>query len=297
MGPSEITLQGWARQGSVAQSQLTYEAIRGCLNRSDAPYNGKETENYLQGSYANHTNIIGDSDVDVVQALSSTYYYDIDELSEQEKRAFHEGKGGAAGYTYRDFKTDVTAQLTKCFGTGVEARNKAIFVPGNSNRRDADVLACAQFRRYFRFNTVLDQGYHTGIVFWTNDGIRIVNFPKQHRDNCTSKNQSAQTYFKPNVRVLKNYRNAMIERGYIEQGLAPSYFLEGAMYNVPDHYFSYSHRETIAGSLDWLASCDRDSLRCANRLYKLLHPTSPVTWRREKFDTFIAAAIKFWAEY
>ncbi|QKG71951.1 nucleotidyltransferase domain-containing protein [Erythrobacter mangrovi] len=296
MGPSEITLQGWARQGSVAQSQQTYEAVKNCLNQPESGYFGKSTENFLQGSYANHTNIISDSDVDIVQALTGTYYSDTDELSPEDLRAYNEGFI-AATYGYEDFKRDVTLQLKRCFGDGVSAGNKAIFVPGNTYRRDADVLACAQFRRYYRYHTPSDQGYHTGIVFWTNDGTRIINFPKQHRSNCSAKNQNTMQNFKPNVRVLKNYRNAMIDEGYIADNLAPSYFLEGAMFNVPNHIFSNSHRDTIAGSLDWFATCDRDELVCANELYKLLHPSSPVTWRREKFDEFVTQAIRYWREH
>jgi len=68
----------------------------------------------------------------------------------------------------------------------VEPGNKAIFVKGNGSRRDADVLAAAEHRRY----TGPGDNYHAGIVFWTSDGTEIVNFPKQHSANCTAKHQA-----------------------------------------------------------------------------------------------------------
>ncbi|WP_108787790.1 nucleotidyltransferase [Erythrobacter sp. Alg231-14] len=295
-GLTEIQLQTWAKQGSIVQSAETFQTIKNCLDQPSSGYAYKDTENFLQGSFANSTNIYADSDVDIVQALNSTFYRDLSGLSEQEKRAYNE-HFGSADYSYKDFKTDVFKQLSSCFGTRVEFRNKAIFVPGNdNNRRDADVLPAAQYRKYYEFRTSTHQRYAQGIIFWTNDGTEIVNYPRQHLQNSTTKNTATLNQFKPNCRVFKNYRNAMIRDGYIAKGRAPSYFLEGALYNVPDGLFSYSHRETVWNSLKWWQSCDRSHLVCVNEMYKLLHPTSPVTWREEHFNEWVAAAIKYWLD-
>jgi hypothetical protein len=53
-----------------------------------APYAGKSYSIFLQGSYGNDTNIYADSDVDVVMRLASTFYHDLDDLSEDQKNAF-----------------------------------------------------------------------------------------------------------------------------------------------------------------------------------------------------------------
>jgi hypothetical protein len=47
-------------------------------------------------------------------------------------------------------------------------------------------------------------------------------------------------FFKPTLRVYKNLRNKMIERGQIEEGWATSYYLEGLLYNVPPDRFGGS---------------------------------------------------------
>lgn len=296
-GVPENQLQTWSNQGSVVQSAQTFETVKNCLDRRGSGYEHKDTENFLQGSFANETNIYADSDVDIVQALNSTFYQDISALPEQQARAYNEYYNPAE-YSYTEFKRDVYEQLRNCFGDNVKLGNKAIFVPGNgSNRRDADVLPAAQYRKYFEFTSGGNQRYAQGIVFWTNDGVKIVNYPRQHLQNCQNKNANTLGMFKLNCRVFKNYRNAMIEGGYLTQGKAPSYFLEGALYNVPNDRFSYSHRETVINALDWWHGCDRNKLVCANEMYKLLHPTSPVTWRKEQFNDFVAAAIKFWNEY
>lgn len=289
MSVSESQLDIWAKQGSVTQSQQTYEIVRNSLSAPDAPYHNRSYSIFLQGSYGNDTNIYADSDVDVVIATDSVYYSDTEALSEAQLAVLND-RFSRAEYQYADFKRDVTNQLRKRFGDDVKPGKKAILVKGNGTRRDADVLAAAEHRRY----TGVGENYHQGIVFWTSDGTMIVNFPKQHSANCTAKHQLTNGWFKPSVRILKNMRNRMIVDRVIPDDLAPSYFLEGMLYNVPSSNFGGTYVSTIANSLNWLLHSDRSSLLCANELYKLLHPTSPVTWRAEKMNTYLRSTIDFW---
>jgi hypothetical protein len=197
-------------------------------------------------------------------------------------------------YSYADFKRDTLAHLTTKFGATVKAGSKAIFIPGNGSRRDADVVVCALFRKYTRFRGPDDNKYIEGITFWANDGTQIINYPKLHSKNCTTKHQNTNQWFKPMVRIVKNMRNRMIDANYIREGLAPSYFLEGMLYNVPDENFGSSYAVTFAAAINWLLKADRSKLVCANEQYYLLHPTSPVTWRAEECDAFLNALVKFW---
>jgi len=290
---SESQLETWSKQGSVTQSRDTYGSIRTCLERSDAPYQGKDYAIFLQGSYGNDTNIYADSDVDVVIQLDSIYYRDLSALNESDKAAYS-AYFSAATYSYAEFRAAVTSHLKRFYGPAIKPGKKAIFVEGSGNRRDADVLPAAQYRRYHRFRSSSDQSYSDGIVFWTTDGVEIVNYPKQHSANCTAKHQATGSWFKPMVRIVKNMRNAMIAVDYIKEGLAPSYFLEGMLYNVPTEKFGGSYQQTLVAILSWLRECDRTKLLCANEMYKLLHPTSPVTWRAESFEAFLSAAIRYW---
>jgi hypothetical protein len=199
-----------------------------------------------------------------------------------------------ADYGYRDFKQDVFAHLTNHFGSAVRPQNKAIFIQGFGSRRDADVLVAANYRKYHRFRSLSDQSYVDGICFWTADGMQIVNYPKQHSENCTRKHQGTAKCFKPMVRILKNMRNRMVKDRVIEEGLAPSYFLEGMLYNVPELYFENTFSGTFVGAINWLLETDRSELVCANEQYLLLHDSSVVTWRREKYEKFLNAAADFW---
>jgi len=292
---SETQLDTWSRHGSITQSAATYQALRNVLERDDAPYAHRSYSTFLQGSYGNDTNIYADSDVDIIMRLNSVFYADLSKLSDSDK-ANYEANRSPAQYSWAEFRKEVIAQLTKTYGSAVQPGSKAIYVEGNGGRRDADVLPAAEFRRYFRYGSPSDQRYAEGICFWLPNGTQMINYPKQHSANCTAKHQRTGSWFKPTVRILKNMRNAMVARGRLADGIAPSYFVEGMLYNVPDANFGSSYSSTLVNVLNWLNGCDRAKLECANELYFLFHPTSPVTWRREQFEMFLVASINFWSD-
>jgi hypothetical protein len=296
MAIPESQLDIWAKQGSVTQSQATYASVRGVLNRDDAPYAAKDYGVFLQGSYGNETNIYADSDVDIVIGVDSVFYKDISGLSEPEKAAYKANFSGSA-YSYSAFKADVTKHLTTHYGSAVKPGKKAIFIQGNGSRRDTDVLPAAQYRKYHRFSSSWDQSYTDGIVFWTPDGTEIVNYPKRHSANCTTKHQATNMWFKPTVRILKNMRNAMVAKGYIKDGLAPSYFLEGMLYNVPNGQFGKSYEDCVVNAINWVVKSDRPKLVSANEMYYLIHPTAPGAWRAESLDAYLTAVTKLWKEW
>lgn len=45
------------------------------------------------------------------------------------------------------------------------------------------------------------------------------------------------------ARVFKNMRSRLVESGLIEAGTAPSYFIEGLLYNVPNEKFTTSYQD------------------------------------------------------
>lgn len=115
-----------------------------------------------------------------------------------------------------------------------------------------------------------------------------MNFPEQHRDNCTTKHQNAKDWFKKTVRAYKNMRNRMVEAGYLAEGVAPSYFLEGMLWNVSVGKFGTSFENTFVNKFNWVNETDKTQLACANDLYWLIRegvviagrPTSTRTWPR-----------------
>lgn len=291
MPVSDQQLQTWAHQGSVTQSKATHEAIRRVLNDPQSPYYVREFDDFLQGSYANDTNIYADSDVDIIIRLTSTYYRNTDDLQPAEQATYERDRIPAT-YELSEFKRDVAAWLSRHY-PGVTVGNKAIFIPGNGGRRDADVLVAAEHRHYTSYSGFAPQ-FHKGIVFETANGRRIVNYPEQHRDNLSTKNQATGSWVKRTVRIFKNMRNRMIEEGYLEAGVAPSYFIEGLLYNVPNNLYGYSHLMSVTNCLDYIQNANRDELTCANERHWLVRDHQDVCWSTANFESFRSAVRLFW---
>lgn len=294
MAISEAQLQTWSKQGSVTQSKATYNTIKGALHDSESPYYDRLFDSFLQGSYGNDTNVYADSDVDIVMYTSSIFYYDVDLLSGAGRTEFHREHPWGGEYSLQEFKTEVVAWLRKHYGNAVREGTKAVSIKGNDGRRDADVLVCAEHRTYFAFPSAKEQHRADGIVFWTKNGTKIVNYPMQHSKNCTGKHQATKQWFKPTVRMFKNIRNRMIDDKRIEEGLAPSYFLEGLLYSVPNEEFGSTYQSTFVDCVNWLTQTDRSKFRCANELHWLFQDGSPVSWRSADCDRFLHAVVKFW---
>lgn len=292
---SEAQLETWAKQGLTGQFTATYETLRGVLNDSNSPYYPKSFTIFLQGSYKNDTNVYADSDVDVIIRLDEVFYTDLDKLAVEDTKLYETARSDAT-YSLAKFKADVVAWLTRKYGSDVKPGTKAIFIKGSGSRRDADVLVCAKLRRYYRFKNWDDQRYVEGICFFMPDGTRIDNFPIHHSDNCTKKHKDTRNWFKHTVRVYKNLRNTMIEKRLFQAGVAPSYFIEGLLYNVPAEKFGGTEQANFKDTMFWLNATDRSKFVCANEQFYLCHPTSPVTWRAEACAKFLAAATDYWNE-
>lgn len=293
MAIPEAQLVTWSHQGSVTQSASTYQSIKQTLESVHASYAGKSFRVYLQGSYGNDTNVYAESDVDVVIELSTTFYHDVETLEPSQQQSFH-ANYHAATYSLYEFKNEVLTHLRSVYGQGVKAGDKAIFIPGSGNRRDADVIVAAEYRKY--------QGgsgntYTQGICFWNSKGVQIINYPKLHSANATRKHQATGSWYKPTVRVMKNLRRKLVADGRLEDGIAPSYFIEGLIYNVPNEKFGYSFDSTMVDSINFLLTADRSKFEVVNEQYYLLHPTSPVTWRAEKCTAFLNAARDLWQNW
>lgn len=292
MAIPESQLETWSHQGSVQQSSDTYQTIKSALESSKALYAEKSFKVFLQGSYGNDTNIWAESDVDVVIRLDSMMRSDVSNLPPEQQAAYHQAYG-KADYTFSEFKSGVKTRLTTAFGDqDVNLGNKAIKIKANGSRRNADVVPCYQYRRYIRFISDSDQEYVSGIIFPTANG-EIINYPKLHSQNCTTKHQATYEWFKPMARIVKNMRSKLMDDGIISADAAPSYFIEGMLYNVPKDKFGASYGDTFCNCLNWLRATDRSILKCANEQYWLLG-NSNVQWNSAKCKGFLDALFNLW---
>ena len=297
MAIPEAQLDTWSHQGSITQSRDTYATIRRTLDSSKAAYVDKDYQIFLQGSYGNDTNVYAESDVDTVICLDSCFYHNANELPSDQNAAFQAAYAGTAIYNLTDFKRDVVARLRDEYRAAVSVGTKAVNIQANNNRRSADVIVAATYKRYSRFHGSDDDHHVTGICFFSSDGTKIINYPKFHSDNLTAKHQATNGWFKPMARILKNIRGQLVDKRVIGLDTAPSYYLEGLLYNVPNVFFGKSYADTFSNAISWIINADRTNFVCANEQYYLLRENSPVTWRDAKCTQFLNAACRLWNEW
>lgn len=299
MAISESQLSTWANQGSTTNSARTYEIIKNSINRVNWK-DDVEYEVYLQGSYKNSTNIYGNSDVDIVVELTSTFSSDrskLDEVGMEVWRSYPTAK-----YSLDGFKETIITQLKADFGEeSVEIGNKAITVDGNGSRLEADVLVCNSYKKYSTNYGSKNLSYVEGIIFKETDtGKSVINYPKVHYKNGSTKNELNRTQgrYKPVVRIFRNIKAHLVNNEIIDKNIAPSYFVECLLYNgLNQNFYSGNYQTTVYNLLDQFV---KDFKIGAHRNYVVqneqrgLFGTGDQQWTEENAGIFLSHAIKLY---
>jgi hypothetical protein len=310
MSIPENQLVTWSRQGATKTAQETHEYIRRAIKASSSPLiqrgftegPGRDFEIYLQGSYKNTTNIRGDSDVDVVVQFNLTSSGDTSLLNIYEQQLWA-SDFVAATYRWSDFRADVLAALRSyCGWQNVDATgNKSLKLKKIDGKLAADIVPCIQHRKYVSFYGT-NRSYIEGVQFWTQRENRaVVNFPKVHFKNGAAKNAADKTNgnYKPIVRMFKNARSSLASSGVISKDVAPSYFLECLLYNVPDHLFVSNLQQSYIGILGWLLDAFNDgsanSFSCQNE-QTLLFGTTEEQWIKTDALELLKGLVHLWMD-
>lgn len=276
----EAQLDTWLNASRTDTAIRAHEDIRRYLENRDwlrsvhSPLRIFDFDVTLQGSYANYTNVHRDSDVDVLVRLKTPWYYHVSSLSMNEQIRFQHAHP-VGEYSFWNFRRDVVEALQAAFGRyAVTLGNKAVRVPGESGvKLDADVLPCVRYRHYYEFNGNDEQGCYEGITFFAlPDGRQVTNYPRQHFDNGVAKHQATGGLYKPTVRLFKNARNHLVEHGRLPEGAAPSYFIQGLLYNVPPEVYGGGTRQNFLNVLTWLAGASgryEPGFYCQNGIIEL----------------------------
>jgi len=227
---SEEQLTRWTKPlGNTEEGRLenSIRMVKEAIDE-DEKLGNMEIEKFLQGSYANDTNIRNDSDVDMNIMYKEGFLYDLPSGITEENFGI---KKSSSGYGFREFKNDVENALINKFGRSeVKRKNKCINIKENSYKGITDVVPTFEYRRYRK-----DKSYVIGTAFFPNDSTsKVVNFPKQHIENGKVKNYSTRMLFKKLTRIHKNLHNEMIRDKEITNDNIASFLLESLVFNVPN---------------------------------------------------------------
>ena len=257
----EEIFQIWARPPSESEQKKcenAENAVRRAIEGSKT-LKGKSIRIFAQGSYSNRTNVKEDSDVDICVLCTDLI---IPDYSMSDGLTDADVDLADQHYSYKEFKDDTENALRAYFGDDAVVRgNKAVEIHESTTRVDSDVVPCFEHRRYYRMpDGSID--WHSGTQFIADDGAAIINWPDQHYENGVSKNDNTNKAFKSVVRILKNARNEMLDKGLIPKELMPSFLLECLIWNTPNNHFNYSTWIAITRSV--LAKLFNDTIKKEN---------------------------------
>lgn len=265
--------RAWTTPGAKDAAQKTYASVQAALTRSSA-LEKLNIEVFLQGSYPNATNTRGDSDVDIVVMMRSTFMPNTN-LINGEQRRYHEEQRLPGTTTAAQLRAAVHEALDDYFGPSfVDSRNKCLRVAKREGYVDADVVPALQEKRYTTFPRFGSPTFLEGISISPLQGRRIVNYPKEHLKNGQIKNSRAGE-FKSTVRQVKRLRRSAVDAGLLEKEIAPGYLLECMVFNAPDELFVGDDSKRLHQVMAWLQAHSAEQLAnsfwSVDRIHHLFH--------------------------
>lgn len=191
---------------------------------------------FVQGSYANNTNVRTHSDVDI--AVIQEERFSVKYRSNQSNELFGFITLPPAAHSFKD---EVEYCLVQKFDQCVERKNKSIKINGNTYRKDADAVPCHRYRDYRSNYDNNSNNYIPGVVIIPDRGSSIINYPEQHIANGRRKNADTNHYYKKMVRIMKKIRYLMQEdANYAYKQSAnnvSSFMLESLLWNISDEWY------------------------------------------------------------
>lgn len=282
MGIPIQQLSMWSNQGAKVTSDDTFTSLKTALTVQGSPVASKVLSGLikvdLQGSYNHDTNIRGDSDVDVVVKYTNAFHSNKRVLPTDQFQ-IHEGCYGVTSYEWEELRQDVITALIDYYGServdlSGKKSLKVLPVPG---RLRLDVVPAVCYRKYdYFYGSASDMhSRENGICFKdTASGEWIVNYPDQHYKNAKQKHQDTNYRYRSMVRIFKNMKSFLINKNRLTKEEAPSYFIQGMVYNIPRHLFVADLEAATLGVLRWLRTADLSTFESQNKQHKLLGNTS-----------------------
>lgn len=292
---TKAKLDRWTNSetADLEEAKETHHELREGLEDRDLKgvSKGLEFTTKLQGSYRNTTMVHGSGDVDILVIRNDTFVADFSEVTslphdpptQNPRRMFDEHREGV----FRTLQAQYGQQA-------IEQTDKAIEVDTEELPLGADVVPVVRYRRYWD-RTPYD--YTKGIVFWSQNGVRIENFPQQHRIQGSLKNSRTNGRYKPTVRIFKNLRNTLVGQDGFVKDDAPSYYIECLLSNVPDPIIRRPDvRDRVEGILEQLETDAHDDFPdyTVQHGMKSLFGEHPTQWNISDGRDFVDAARDFY---
>lgn len=255
---TEATLELWAKPASDTEEQkmeTTINMIKSAID-SSKELEDSTIEVFVQGSYANNTNVRTSSDVDVCVMLKSMFFTEYPDGKSRKDYGFVEGT-----ISFEEYKKRVKIAIEKKFGKeNVSEGNKSLKIRSNSYHVNADVVVAFMLKDYRIINSFDPNRYIEGTRFLSSQGEQVTNYPKKHISNGKSKNIHTNHRYKYLTRIFKRIRNNMVDDEKTNGDKISSFLIECLIWNVPNNIITgYSTwTETVRQAIIFLYNALKD---------------------------------------
>ena len=292
---SESILQSWTSPLSQTEElrventiRMVREAVTSYFKLSNC-----SMSIFVQGSYANNTNVRQNSDVDICIMCTSTVFCNYVDGRTDKDYGYVPGT-----LAFADYKSYIIEALKLKFGTeAITIGNKSIKIKANSYHVNADVVPAFQYRDYKYINSINPQKYIEGIKYLSSNGEEVINYPKDHVENGKQKNIDTNHEYKKLVRIMKHIRNEMIGEGIVSGDIITSFLIECLVWNLPNNIITGNKTwtATVQDAIVYLWNKINDNQHTewgevSERLY-LFHPSRK--WTADGTKTFLYAMYNY----
>lgn len=187
---------------------------------------------FIQGSYANNTNVKSNSDIDIAVVLESIFVGNFSMLSTANDLGFI-----AVDFNFQCYKNKIVEILKTFFCEEVEVGAKSIKIRGNTSRVKADVVPLQRFRDYANPLSTNSNIYTKGVILYDSNNNPIINYPESHIEKGRYKNIITNSYYKKLVRICKSILLQMKNDNIREAEGLSSFLIESLLFNIPDNIF------------------------------------------------------------
>lgn len=246
---SEQTLSSWTAPLSSTEEQRAANTIKMITSaiKADDDLKSMDIEIFIQGSYANNTNVRTESDIDVCVMLKDTFHGIYPEGKTYKNYNF-----SSSDLTFQEYRNMVKKALQAKFY--VQDGNKSLKINENTYHVQADVVPAFQLRNYRYKGSTEPNIFVEGIWIIANDGKTIINYPKKHIQNGITKNNETNKAYKKLVRIMKHIRNNMVDDNIVDKEIITSFLVECLVYQIPNFIITNSSTwtETLRKSIFYL---------------------------------------------
>lgn len=232
-------------------------------------FNINDVDIYLQGSYVNNVYVSDKTKLEVVFELKKISSGDLQKVKKilNNRDIYVE-----FDYSLKDFKEDIYQKFLDEFASqDVLKSNRAIEIVKNKyNPLTVDVLPAFKF---IKKDEETGKDIQSLIIYESITDKYVLSFPALHSFNLDKKDKNTNGAFKKMVRSFRRFTNYLINKEILPIGIAPGYFIDCLLSNVPDNLFKGTLDEMWVKVLNFLKLSNLNPFLCVHKQFKMFNNT------------------------